>query len=236
MSSESRYRPYAPPANVVKLLQRLRSVNIPEVIDSDYLAALGFSRAIASRVLGAMRFLGLIKESGEPEEALRSLARSTDEEYKQLLEGIVEEAYRDVFQVAHPSQHRHDEIVNAFRRFEPASQHERMAILFLGLCREAGMSIIDAPRQREVQKARERTTRQPRDKGARQGRQTQLGDAPACASPILWGYFQRLPKPRSVFPQDQQDAWLAAVKSAFGLEYRIEETGSNERAEHGSGE
>lgn len=227
MVSESGYRPYAPPANVIKLLQRLRRRNLPEVVDSGYLTAMGFSKEIASRVLSAMRFLSLIKESGEPEDALRSLVRSTDEEYKQVLEGILREAYHDVFEKVDPSEDPQQVIINAFQHLEPASQHYRMATLFLGLCREAGMPILEEPRRRDVRKVAQRTLRQAPSRGSRAGGHT-VGTAPAQASPVLWGYFQRLPKPGSIFPMDEQEAWLDAIRSAFRLEYRTEEAGSQE--------
>jgi hypothetical protein len=235
MVSESGYRPYAPPANVIKLLRRLRMRNLPDVIDSGYLAAVGFSKEIASRVLSAIRFLRLIKESGEPEEALRSLARSTDEGYKDLLKGIIEEAYRDVFDVVDPSKDPQHTVLNAFRRFEPASQHYRMATLFLGLCREAGMPILEEPRRRDVQKVTQRTPRQAPGKGGRAGGH-RAETAPAQASPVLWGYFQRLPKPGSTFPQDEQEAWLGAIRSAFRLEYQTEVAASKDVTEHENGE
>jgi len=229
MVAESRYRPYAPPSNVVNLLHRLRTRNLPEVIDSDYLAATGLSKDLASRVLNAVRFLGLINESGEPENGLRSLARSTDEEYRQSLEGIVREAYRDVFEIVDPAQDQQHAVINAFRRFEPASQHYRMAILFLGLCREAGMPILEEPRRREVQRPAQRASaarpiaRQTSGTGARAGGRTTVETAPAQASPVLWGYFQRLPKPGGIFPLDEQDVWLEGIRSAFRLEYLTEQ-------------
>jgi hypothetical protein len=235
MVTESGYRPYAPPANVIKLLRRLRTRNLPEIVDPGYLTAVGFSKEIASRVLSAMRFLSLIKESGEPEDALRSLARSTDEEYKQLLEGILREAYRDVFEKVDPSQDQQQVIINAFRRFEPASQHYRMATLFLGLCREAGMPILEEPRRRDVQKVTQRTPRQAPSKGGRAGGHT-AETAPAQASPVLWAYFQRLPKPGSIFPQAEQEAWLDAIGSAFRLEYQTEVAASKDVTEHENGE
>jgi len=228
MVVESGYRPYAPPANVVKLLHRLRTRNLPEVVDSGYLTAMGFSKEIASRVLSAMRFLSLIKESGEPEDALRSLVRSTDDEYNQLLEGIVREAYHDVFEKVDPSQDQQQVIINAFQRYEPASQHYRMATLFLGLCREAGMPILEEPRRRDVQKVTQRMPRQAPSKSGKSGGRATGETAAAQTSPVLWGYFQRLPKPGGIFPLDEQEAWLDAIRSAFRLEYRTEEPGIEE--------
>jgi hypothetical protein len=229
MVSESGYRPYAPPANVIKLLQRLRKRNLPEVVDSGYLTAMDFSKEIASRVLSAIRFLSLIKESGEPEDTLRSLVRSTEDEYKQLLEGILREAYHDVFEKVDPSQDPQQVIINAFQRFEPASQHYRMATLFLGLCREAGMPILEEPRRRDVHKVTQRMPRQAPSKG-RAGSHT-VETAAAQVSPVLWGYFQRLPKPGTIFPLDEQEVWLDGMRSAFRLEYGAQQEDTEQASE-----
>jgi len=236
MTIESRNRPYSPPSNVIDLLQRLRTRNLPEVVNSEYLAATGLSSALGSRLLNTLRFLNLIRESGEPEDVLRSLARSTDDEYKQVLEGVIRDAYRDIFDVIDPSQDSQDAIVNAFRRFEPASQHYRMASLFLGLCREAGIPILEEPRRRKVQRSTRRlqgTGGTPRGSltSVKGKRHDEIGAAPALASPVLLGYFQRLPKPGSVFPSDEQQMWLDGISVAFRLEYQSEAESEVEEVE-----
>lgn len=230
MVTESRNRPYAPAANVINLLQRLRTRNLPDEINSEYLQAVGFSVALSSRIRQALEFLGLINESGGPEDVLGSLVRSTDEEYRQILEGVIREAYRDVFDVVDPSQDPQDAVINAFRRFEPASQHYRMAVLFLGLCREAGIPILEEPRRREVQRATQRrtattprTARQRASAGGRTGGQAQVPSAPALSSPVLLGYIQRLPRPGSVFPLDEREGWIDGIRTAFRLEYQAED-------------
>ncbi len=236
MVTESQNRPYSPAANVISVLQRLRTRNLPEEINSIYLQAVGFSTPLASRILQTFRFLNLIKETGEPEDVLRSLARSTDEEYRQILEGVVREAYKDVFEAADPSQDPQHAVINAFRRFEPASQHYRMAVLFLGLCREAGIPILEEPRHREVQRSTRRlqgTGGPPRGSltSVKRKRHDEIGAAPALASPVLLGYFQRLPKPGSVFPSDEQQMWLDGIRFAFRLEYETGPESQEEEAE-----
>ena len=128
-----------------------------------------------------------------------------------------------------PSQDPQDAVINAFRRFEPASQHYRMAVLFLGLCREAGIPILEEPRRREVQRVTQRraaTPRTPRQRpavGGRTGGQTQIPSAPALSSPVLLGYIQRLPRPGSVFPLDEREDWIEGIRTAFRLEYQAED-------------
>ena len=44
-------RPYAPPSNVVTVLQRLRSINLPDRIDTDYLRDIKLCLCIKMRIL-----------------------------------------------------------------------------------------------------------------------------------------------------------------------------------------
>lgn len=141
------YRPYAPPSNVTAVLSRLRSRNMPERIDNEYLRAAGVPEGSVARTMTALNFLGLVKDNA-PTGALRTIATSTDEEYRETLAGLIREAYRDVFDVVDPGQDSQDRIVNVFKRYVPASQRERMVVFYLGMCREAGIPTMDIPRQR----------------------------------------------------------------------------------------
>jgi hypothetical protein len=237
--NESRSRPYAPGGTVTGLLQRFRTRNLPDVVDGGFLNQLGMSKEISTRVLSTLRFLKLISDAGQPTDVLRSLARSTDEEYAQILEGIVRDAYRDVFTAFDPSQDSQDRALNAFRRYEPGSQTYRMATLFLALVKEAGIPLLDEPRKRASslmpQKVRAsrplRTPARPRggQKNRQQKPQENVETARAQGSAVLWGYFKRLPAPGGTFSSSDRERWLAGVRAAFDLEYvdhlEEEETG-----------
>jgi hypothetical protein len=146
----SNRRPYAAPANVVAVLQRCRSRNLPEVIDNDFFRVVGISDIVFGRVREALGFMGLIGEDGRPTDLLQAIAAATDEEYRQLLAGAVRSAYREDFDRVDPAEDTQPRIVNAFQRYEPRSQTNRMVMLFLGLCREAGIPVLDAPRERQM--------------------------------------------------------------------------------------
>jgi hypothetical protein len=139
-------RPYAPPSNVTAILKRLRSRNLPDRIDIDYLRDAGIPEGSIHRTVFALRFLGLVADE-QPTGALREMARSTDEEYQGILATLVRQAYQDVFAVIDPAEDSQDRILNVFRRFTPASQRSRMVNFFLGICREAGIPTLDVPRQ-----------------------------------------------------------------------------------------
>ena len=142
------FRPYAPPANMQAFLHRLRRMNMPPGITRDLLKTIGISENIIPRLFATLRFLELITDKDEPTDTLRGLAGSTEDEYRQLLEKTIRSAYADDFQSIDPSRDTQERVMNAFQRYTPRSQHSRQVMLFLGLCREAGIPTVDVPRRR----------------------------------------------------------------------------------------
>ncbi|MFH1560015.1 MAG: DUF5343 domain-containing protein [Chloroflexota bacterium] len=146
--SEVLFRPYAPPANMQAFMHRLRRMNMPPRITRDILKVAGISENIIPRVFATLRFLDLVTDKDEPTDTLRGLAGSTEDEYRQLLERTIRRAYADDFESIDPSKDPQERIMNAFQRYTPRSQHGRQVMLFLGLCREAGVQTVDVPRRR----------------------------------------------------------------------------------------
>jgi hypothetical protein len=144
------FRPYAAPANVIGVFNRARTLNLPEIINNNFLRISGVPEGAWYKVMQALQFLGLIHEDGRPTETFDGLAGATDSRYKELLENVVREAYRAEFTVVDPGQDPQPRIVDAFRPYKPRSQTNRMVILFQGLCREAGIPVLDAPRERRM--------------------------------------------------------------------------------------
>ena len=159
ISSESEAltnRPYGPPSNAIDVLQRLRDRNLPDRVDADFLRDAGVSVNLVGRTMVGLQFLGLV-DHDEPTEALRSIAISTDEDYRTTLEGLVRSAYSEVFDVLDPEKDSQDTFTNFFRRYSPASQRSRMVTFFLGMCREAGLEVLEAPKPRRSSVATSRS-------------------------------------------------------------------------------
>lgn len=121
---------------------------MPPGITRDLLKTIGISENIIPRLFATLRFLGLITDRDEPTDTLRGLAGSTEDEYRQLLEKTIRRAYADDFERIDPSTDTQERVMNAFQRYTPRSQHSRQVMLFLGLCREAGIPTVDVPRRR----------------------------------------------------------------------------------------
>ncbi len=146
-------RPYAPAANVLAILERVRRRNLPDVIDNDFMRIAAVSEGTMGRVAATLRFLGLVDDASRPTDRLRAMARADDDEYRELLAAVVRDAYAADFERVDPSQDPQPRIISAFQRYEPRSQTERMVMLFLGLVRAAGIPVLDAPRDRGMQTA-----------------------------------------------------------------------------------
>jgi hypothetical protein len=143
-------RPYAAPANVIGVVKRSRTRNLPDKVDSDFIRLAGVPEAVVHRVASALKFLGLVTEDDKPSDTLRALAAAPDEQYREILAGAIRSAYQVDFARIDPAQDSQKQIIDAFRPYQPRSQTDRMVILFLGLCREAGIEVKDAPRERPM--------------------------------------------------------------------------------------
>jgi hypothetical protein len=200
VDGDEQRRPYAATANVTAVLERSRKINLPERITPDFLAIVGIPGISRGRVMEALRFLRLIEESGRPSDLMKSYARAPDDEIRGLLASIVSDAYADDFTRVNPAEDAQPRIIAAFRRYQPRSQTQRMVMLFLGLCRAAGMQVLDAPRERQMQAqqtrsrstARQATARAAAPSAMGAGPSTpampdQLGPIPSSPSPLLFG-------------------------------------------------
>jgi hypothetical protein len=224
-------RPYGPPSNVTAVLHRLRSRNLPDRVDAEYLRDAGVSEGTVGRTLFALRFLNLIADDGQPTQALRSIHTSTDEEYRSILSGLIREAYAEVFNVIDPAEDSQDRILNVFRRYTPASQRSRMVIFFLGMCTEAGIPTMDAPRQRAMQEprpaSRTRTTTSPTGQPAQRppagsGRSRTPPPPPpppANVHPALLGLVQSLPAPGQPLNNERRENWIAMARATLTFVY-----------------
>jgi len=145
------FRPYAASANVLAVLARVRSRNLPERLDYNFLRTVGIADVVFGRVMQTLRFLDFVNEEGFPTDRLTAYAAAPDP--RQILADAVREAYREDFANTDPTEDGQEIILRAFQQYQPRSQTTRMVMLFLGLCREAGIPVKDAPRERKMQPA-----------------------------------------------------------------------------------
>jgi len=162
LTPEEMRRPYAPPSHLIAVLKRTRSRNLPDRITADFLSLAGIPGPMAARTIFAFRFLGLTDEDGGPTDMLRAIAAAGESEYRELLAKAVRTAYAADFERIDPSADSQKAITDAFARYQPRSQTSRMVMTLLGLCREAEIPVLEAPRKRELAPSGKREERQAR--------------------------------------------------------------------------
>ena len=214
------YRPYAPPGSFIELLRKFRARNLPHTVNSSSLQATGISQATASRLVGALRFFSLVDEAGIPTDAFRELSRCTDDEYRVRLAKQIRKAYRDLFDEENPVTTSQAAIFEALKAFEPASQHHRMAVFFLGLCQEAAIPMVAAPRTRRVSsQARVEGTSSQRSSTVQSKVHLGVGQFKALAASLISGMIEVLPAPGSPMGDEQKAKWLEAMRLNLDLVY-----------------
>lgn len=226
-NAEGERRPSGPPSNVVDVLHRLRERNLPARVDANYLVAAGISENLVSQARFGLQFLGFVDELGQPSDALRTLARATDEDYQQILNAAIRRAYSDVFELIDPSSDDRARVRNVFRRYAPASQQDRMVMFFLAMCREAGVAVLDAPRKRTsavapIKKRVAAATRTTSPGNSRVSSTQADASAPIAAGRVPHGLrllLELLPPEGSPLPPAKREQWLTLAREALKFAY-----------------
>lgn len=211
-ASGSPKRPYAATANVLAVIERARTRNLPDHVDDDFLRIAGVGEAVHGRVYQALQFLDLVHPDRTPTDRLRAIAAAPEAEYRELLAEGIREAYGADFRSIDPASDDQHRIIDAFRRYEPRSQTTRMVMLFLGLCRAAGIPVLDAPRERSMQRQQKRTIQpKARPQGAKRRSEASGGRVPLPEG-ILFGVTEE--DVAALTEEDFREVWTALGKVA----------------------
>ncbi len=148
--------PYGPASGMLQAIQLFRK-EVPQRVDGDYLRKHGIAPGNEYKVVGALRYLGLIDEDGRPTEKTK-LLRARGSTFMMALQEIVRDAYRDLF--SHLSKLRNfskDEIYNYFVIEENLGPEmaNKATRFFIHLCRLCGIDLgIEVRRGRSEGKRR----------------------------------------------------------------------------------
>ncbi len=104
--------PYGPTKGMMQALQLMRK-GTPPRIDGNYLRLNKVAPGNEYKVIGALRFLGIIDDDGKPTEKSR-LLKTKGATFTVALQDIVRKAYKDVFQHFNGNKCSHEDIYNHF--------------------------------------------------------------------------------------------------------------------------
>lgn len=214
----ARQAPYCPPATLLMVLRTFRKRDVPAQIDKPMLVQLGVPEGgLVNRTWNALQYLGLIDADGETTPTFRALRYATDDQYPDALRKVIEKAYEGIFAIIDPATASEQQLNNAFHPYSPLGQRSRMVTLFLGLCQEAGVSLVVTPRARSTNTesaARKAASSGPRARpsaSAPARRQpAQVGRRPSFVGgedAALRAWFDTRPNVGKPWPQAARDRW-----------------------------
>lgn len=140
-SKNKRKAPYVSAAALSQFFDHIRYVSTPKKVDAGLLRDYGVSEGNVFALMSTLKFLGLIDNEGSPTPAYNSL-QVMGEEFVSNLREVVNTAYADLFARLDVSRDSREHIRNYFARNYGASQSNKATILFLDLCKEAGIPVV----------------------------------------------------------------------------------------------
>jgi hypothetical protein len=138
--------PYAPPSAVLAVIQFYRKRDVPPSVNVTNLQQIGVTESLAPRTMAALKFLNLLHDDGTTSDQFRAIRYANDDDYQQVLTGILEAAYKDVLDHIDLAKAGDRELNNAFIPFSPGAQRGRMITLFQALAKEAGWPLAVEPK------------------------------------------------------------------------------------------
>lgn len=226
-ASDEDYAPYAPYKAVHDVIIRYRERGLPDPLTPAALEQVGVATGMTQRTLRALRFLGLIDETGARLEPFERLKKSTTAEYPEQLAEVVRAAYLPVFTIVNPAEDSDTAIADAFRRFEPSAQRGKMIALFRGLCEEAQIITTTAPRPRPAPRrpAAESSSQRPKPPAEKRSDPPVVADRKddEAATPdyrLISAVIQQLPR-SGKWTRERRDRWLLTLTAAVDLLFEV---------------
>jgi hypothetical protein len=225
--------PYVPYKTFKNFLERFKQ-GTPSRIDRDLMGTM--SGALQSQLTTALRYLGFTSENNLPLEPMKAFVVAEGDQRKSLLKAALLKSYPylfgDNFDISSATASHLREAIEA--NTSASGETVDRCIAFLkDAAQDAGIVVSkyitqkkprgSAPKkrngaQRKSAESDHAKTPFPPGSGSQQHPPTLIMEAQN--SMLLWGLFQRLPKPGSVWPKQQRDQWTETLNNVLALEYK----------------
>ncbi|MDP2728250.1 MAG: DUF5343 domain-containing protein [Dehalococcoidia bacterium] len=137
--------PYGPTQGTIQTLQLLQRQS-PARVDETFLRSQGIAPRNEYKIVGALRFLGLIDEDGRPAERAH-LLKTRGATFTLNLQEIVREAYSDLFREVRSREATREAIYNYFvtKARLGGEMATKATRFFRSLCQWAGIPLPEEP-------------------------------------------------------------------------------------------
>jgi hypothetical protein len=235
-SSKKPTPPYVAFKTFRNFLEKFRQGPLPSRINRDVMGTM--SGAAQSQILTTLKYMGLTSDNGIPTDLMRRLGKTEGSEWQIALKDALFASYPYIFcdtfdfsattvsdlraqfdENTGASGATIDRCITFLKDAAAAAGIQVSPYLKHNKTRNGGPRQKRAVQQRREKPAEEKVTDNPPLDGERTFVRT---PAEAQNSLLLWGLFQRLPKPGVVWPRAQRDQWVQTLQNVFSLEYREE--------------
>lgn len=133
--------PYGPTKGMMQALQLMRK-STPVKVDGSFLRLNKIAPGNEYKVIGALRFLGIIDEDGKPTEKSR-LLKTKGAPFTSALQDIIRTAYRDLFNQSNGDKYTQEDIYNHFvtEHFLGTEMAVKTTRFFIQLCQLAEIDL-----------------------------------------------------------------------------------------------
>lgn len=224
-------KPAAPPyvayKTLANFLDRFKQ-GVPGRIDRGLMGSM--SGAAQSQVTTALRYLGMISEKGIPLTLLHRYVSGQEDDRRAALGEALMNSYPFLFgNEFELEKATSQQLREAFEASTSATGETigRCINFFKDAAVDAGVVLSPYITQKKARATgpRKRTLPRREDKRAEAptpgvaAKAGHMDAAPANASLLLAGLFQRLPKPGSVWPREDRERWVQTLNNVLLLEY-----------------
>jgi hypothetical protein len=159
------FAPYAPPSAVLAVINHYKNRDVPPSVTLTNLQQIGVTEGLAPRTMAALKFLGLLQDDGTTTDQFRALRYASHDDYRSVLAGILEAAYKGVLDHVELATAGDRELNNAFIPYSPGAQRSRMITLFQALAKEAGWTLAVTPKASSPRGTETKHTTKPQPRG-----------------------------------------------------------------------